>query len=451
MLALDNAAISPPMTEPVSDAARTLPHDPNSPAFVKAVTQLGERRPVTTVRAIYNHQGTKLLEGGVQIDAGLYDRLVAHRLAAPLDEDLDSAPTVTGTMLRAAAEAAIARWTFFGLMAPAGRVRSMVLQAIEAIPLPRPVAFHLTLARETRPALFEHSVLMAILAAHLVREGGAPIHDMTVAATAGLLHDLGMLHIDAELLDAGNRLSGDERRPLYVHPVTSSMLIARFHEYSNDISRAILEHHELLDGSGYPRGLAGEAISPLGRLLSLCEVVTAMFDGEREYPEQRVSLLLRMTPRRFDAALVPSIHRLLRACPVVTEAVSLTLGEAVAGLQPMTQLLTRFHAVATALAPTLDAAAQGVLKAVGVQADTLQRALFEAGVTPDQLDRLVHAADADAGLRAELWALNRELHWHLGASANQLRRRWNAGVRGQPLPVELEAWVTDVEALATAR
>ena len=57
------------------------------------------------------------------------------------------------------------------------------------------------------------------------------------------------------------------------------MLLARFRDYPKEAVRAVLEHHELLDGSGYPRGLVGDAISPLGRLLSLAEVVTAMFDG----------------------------------------------------------------------------------------------------------------------------------------------------------------------------
>ncbi|HEY4068876.1 MAG TPA: HD domain-containing phosphohydrolase [Burkholderiaceae bacterium] len=435
------------MVDPAPAVSRASPTDSNSPAFLKAVTQLAATRPVVTSRAIFNHQGIKLLEGGVQVDARLYERLIEHRLAAPLDEDLDSAPTVTGPMLRSAAEAALARWPFFALMAPPGRAGEMVIQAIAAIPLPGPVAFHLTLARETRPALFEHGILMAILAAHLVREGGAPIHDMTVAATAGLLHDLGMLHIDPELLEPAKRLSGDARRPLYVHPVTSSMLIARFHEYPKAVSRAILEHHEVLDGSGYPRGLLGDAISPLGRLLSLCEVVTAMFDGERAFPEQRVSLLLRIGARRFDATLVPSIHRLLGACPPPAETASTTVDDAVRQLRPLTALLTRFHAIEAATMPTLDEVGRTVLAAVAEQAGVLHRAMAEAGVTAGQLDQLLQTADADARLRAELWAVARELHWNLRASANLLRRLWRATVVGLEIPAELAAWVGEVEGL----
>jgi hypothetical protein len=434
------------MTEASTTLDPIKASDPNSPAFLKAVTTLGQKRPVVTSRAIYNKQGIKLLEGGVQIDESLYDRLFEHRLATPLDENMASDPSVNGASLREAAEASMARLPFFGLMGPPGRVRSMLLQSIEAIPLPRPVMFHLTLARETRPALFEHGILMALLCAHLVREGGAPIHDMTVAASAGLLHDLGMLHIDADLLDGGKKLDGDDRRPLYVHPVTSSMLVARFTEYPRQVPRAILEHHELLDGSGYPRGLAGEAISPLGRLLSLCEVVTAMFDGDRKRPDQRVSLLLRISPRRFDASLVPSIHRLLRALPPVIDDVEVTVAESVGRLHVLDKVLGQWHVAAAESAAQLNEDMKAVLGSVAEQAETLQRMLFEAGITNSQLDALGSGGD-DPSLRSELWALSRELHWHLRASANQLRRRWRTGTAGQPYPPAVAAWLDDVEAL----
>lgn len=433
------------MTEPATSTV-VAANAVASPAFLRAVSELAQRRPVVTSRAIYNHHGIKLLEGGVQIDADLYDRLLAHRLSAPLDESMDSDAPVTGAALREAAEAAMARWPFFALMGPPGRVRSMLLQSIEAIPLPRPVAFHLTLARETRPAVFEHGILMALLCAHLVREGGAPIHDMTVAASAGLLHDLGMLHIDPDLLDAGNRLSGDERRPLYAHPLTGSMLIARFHEYPSQVARAILEHHELLDGSGYPRGLAGNAVSPLGRMLALCEVVTAMFDGERERPEQRVSLLLRVGARRFDASLVPSIHRLLRALPPIGDDVAATIAESVDRLAALADLLNRWHEAAEGAAASLDAAGRSVLATVADQAGALQRMLFEAGITPEQLAFLTAPGAADAQLRSEMWALAGELHWNLLANANQLRRRWRADAGGQPFPGPVTAWLDEVEA-----
>ncbi len=433
----------------MSDAeADTLVAEP-APAFLHAVSQLGRTRKVFTSQAVYNAQGLKLLEGGAAIDQGLYDRLVSHRLSRPLDECVDSEPRIDAAALREAALAAIDSRPFFARLAPQGRIREMLVEAVASVPLPPPVALHLTLARETRPAVFDHSILAALLAAHLVRESGAPLHDVCMAAAAGLLHDIGMMHVDPDLLDSDERLSGERLNPVYVHPVTTSILVGRFAEYPKEVVRAIVEHHERLDGSGYPRALVGEAISPLGRVLSLAEVVTAMFDGERPLPEQRVSLLLRIDPRRYDAALVPSIHRLLRAAPAPAADAAAPSAESVARLLRLGESLGGWRAASEALAATSPAgsAHAALLRSLDSQNATLQRMLYEAGITPEQLAMLGSDVDDDVEVRVELWALAEELAWQLRAAANQLRRRWQAAEPALAHPPALAAWLAAVDAL----
>jgi hypothetical protein len=423
-----------------------------SPAFLKAVTELGAAQTVTTSQPIFNAQGIKLLEGGVRVDQGLYDRLVTHRLSQPLDECLEAEPAFDAQVLREAGLAAIERWPFFARLAEPASVRSALLDALAAVPLPKPLALHLTLARKTRPALFAHSVLMALLCAGLVREGGGSHRETTEAACAGLLHDMGMLHVDPALLAAEERLSGDRLNPVYVHPLTASMLVGRFEPIPKGVARAIVEHHEMLDGSGYPRGLVGDAISPLGRVLSLAEVVTAMFDGEREQPEQRVSLLLRLNPRRYDAALVRTIHRLLEA-PVDTDAGDAGASTAVepavsiARLLQMSDRLASWRATSAALAPGLAGAQAALIESMDQQNATLQRMLYDAGITPDQLATLGGDVVGDAAVAVELWALAEELLWQLHAAANQLKRRWHRADAARPYPAALAAWLESVAAL----
>jgi HD-GYP domain-containing protein (c-di-GMP phosphodiesterase class II) len=416
-------------------------------ALVQAVVDLGAQRPIRTSQAIYNSHGVKLLEGGVTIDQSLYDRLLSHRLALPLDECIDASPGVDSGVLGAAARAAIDRWPFFARACPPGSVGKEVLDALVTTRLPKPVALHLTLARETRPALFDHSILMALLSAHLAGAAGGSRAQVGAAATAGLLHDLGMLHIRPDLLDSEERLSGDELKPIYVHPLTSSMLVDRFADYSKEIVRAIVEHHERLDGSGYPRGLSGDAVSPLGRVLALAEVVTAMFDGQRQLPEQRVSLLLRINPRRYDAGHVAAVHRLLAVPPAPGDGDAIVAAPLIARLLQLTDVLARWRASSAAIGQALEGAHAALFRSVDEQNATLQRMLYDAGVTREQLTAIAGEVGDDVALRIELWALAEELLWQLHAAANQLKRRWQAVQASAAHPPALAAWFDAVAAL----
>nr|HET7859185.1 HD domain-containing phosphohydrolase [Caldimonas sp.] len=402
-------------------------------------------------QAIYNTQGLKLLEGGVAIDRTLYEKLFSHRLSLPLDECIDPGPGTDGESLAGSARAATLRHPFFSRVAPAGDSGRVLLDAIAQVRLPKPVALHLTLARETRRPLYDHGILMALLCAHLVRESGGSSAELRDAATAGLLHDLGMLHIAPELLDSEERLSGDELKPVWAHPLTSSMLVDRFAEYPKEIVRAIVEHHERLDGSGYPRGLAGDAIGALGRVLGIAEVVTAMFDGERRFPEQRVSLLLRINPRRYDAVHVAAIHRLLATAPAPVDDDAIDAGALVARLQRLTDVLAQWRAASAAIGAHVPSTQAALVRAVDAQNATLQRMLYDAGVTREQLAAIAGEVGGDAALRIELWAIAEELLWQLHAAANQLKRRWPATTSGVAHPDELVGWFDAVAALDEAK
>ncbi|HEY4957851.1 MAG TPA: HD domain-containing phosphohydrolase [Caldimonas sp.] len=437
------------MSESATTAAEEIGSETPA-ALVQAVVDLGAQRTIKTSQPIYNAQGVKLLEGGVTIDQSLYDRLVSHRLALPLDECIDASPSVDAAVLRDAARAVIERWPFFARAVPEGRAGKAVLDALATMRLPKPVALHLTLARETRPALFEHSIQMALLAAHLVRESGAERAEIGAAAAAGLLHDLGMLHIQPDLLDSEERLSGDELKPVYVHPLTSSMLVDRFADYPKEVVRAIVEHHERLDGSGYPRGLSGEAMSPLGRVLALAEVVTAMFDGQRQLPEQRVSLLLRINPRRYDTAHVAAIHRLLAVPAAPGDGDGIAAEPLIARLLRLIEVLALWRQSSVAIGSALEGAHAALVDSVDQQNATLQRMLYDAGVTPEQLAAVAGEVGDDVEFRIELWALAEELLWQLHAAANQLKRRWQSAAASAPLPPALAAWFDAVAALDSA-
>lgn len=119
---------------------------------------------------------------------------------------------------------------------------------------------------------------MTLIALILAIKSRLPERDLANVAAAGMLHDIGELHIDPALLRPGHPLDPDAMRHVYAHPMTAYLILQTYPMFHPEISTAVFEHHERLDGSGYPRGLKGEEIGRLGQILMLAEAVNALFE-----------------------------------------------------------------------------------------------------------------------------------------------------------------------------
>lgn len=413
--------------------------------FTQAVAELGEKQPVIASCAIFNANGVKIVEQGTMINLGLYERLMQHKLSAPIESCVSSRDTVTGKTLRASAQEVLDSIPFFSRMAPDGKSRNLLLDAIETMHLPAPIGFQLTIARDVRPEIYQRLIRTALIAAWLTKTPLLSRFDVNIASAAGMLHDIGMLHVDPLLLSPEHVLNGAQQRQLYSHPLVSTMLIERHHQYPKELVRAVGEHHECLDGSGYPRHLIGDAISPLGKLLSLAQVVAAMFAPDRDAPELRLSVLLRMNTHRYDSTLVLQIIGLLQS-PASSQ------GAKIGHLQDPVQLLLD---VDSALgqwsaelpkSPDLSPARREGLALVSVQLQKIQRALAQVGAAPAQLAYIGRDA-LDSTLLDEMTLITREAGWQLRTAARQTRSRWRV-VPGERYPAALQAWLDSVDAVA---
>lgn len=413
--------------------------------FTRAITELGEKRPVVAKQAIFNAQGIKIVEKGTAINASLYERLNAHKLPEPLENALSAEGIVTGRSLRLDVELLLEREPFYARMTATPTERTKRLDVVEKLPLPEPMAFQLTLARDVRPSIYQHSLRAMWTMAWLASHPMGMRFELAEAAAVGLLHDIGMLHLDPTLLDPKAELTGAQRRQLYSHPIISMMLMERHHAYSKEVVRGVLEHHECLNASGYPRNLNNAQISPLGRCMAVTEVVTAMINGEPNGGELRLAVLLRMNMHRYDPALITRVMGLLHPeldpgsdAVVPMEAPALRLIE----VDEVVAAWPRDSAAFEQVTPQRQAG----LAIVSEQIAQLRRTLAEAGLAPAQLEQLGDGAQ-DPLLARELSLLAQEAAWQLRTLARQARRRWRAGATGV-YPNELQAWMDRSEGLA---
>jgi HD-GYP domain-containing protein (c-di-GMP phosphodiesterase class II) len=92
---------------------------------------------------------------------------------------------------------------------------------------------------------------------------------------AGIIHDIGKINIPTEILSKPGRLSEIELSLIKTHPQVGSDILKEM-ELPGEVSSIVLQHHERMDGSGYPAGLSGENIILEARILSVADVVEAM-------------------------------------------------------------------------------------------------------------------------------------------------------------------------------
>src|SRR5438132_7447739 len=125
------------------------------------------------------------------------------------------------------------------------------------------------------PYVMGHSRGVADLAADAGRGYGLPAGDVATLRRAGLVHDFGRLGVSNAVWDKKGELSHAEVERVRLHPYLSERMLA-FSPVLRPLGAIAVQHHERMDGSGYPRGIAGDEITPAGRILAAADVYHAM-------------------------------------------------------------------------------------------------------------------------------------------------------------------------------
>jgi len=123
---------------------------------------------------------------------------------------------------------------------------------------------------------YMHSVAVCALMLALARRLGLPETEVRDAGAAGLLHDLGKAAMPLEVLNKAGALSDEEFRIIKAHPQCGWEMLKPGGTAPEPVLDVALHHHEKIDGSGYPHGLAGAAISRMAKMGAVCDVYDAI-------------------------------------------------------------------------------------------------------------------------------------------------------------------------------
>jgi HD-GYP domain-containing protein (c-di-GMP phosphodiesterase class II) len=408
--------------------------------FLKALSALADKREVLAHEDVFAHGGMKLVSRGTRFSGKFYERLIAHKLLKPIEYSLSVAEALDARAIVALAhEKARLIPSLLPLLAQPELLERLE-ELLGGLSIPAPLALKLTVMQGEMPALFAHSLISAVIATVLGIRAQLSREEVQALALASILHDIGELYIDPDFLAPGHSMSDGERRFLYVHPLTGYLMLREFSTLPQGTAEAVLQHHERLDGTGYPYHLKGEQISTLARYLAVAEVAASLV--ARHGADRRIGMRFKMNIKKYDVHAVTLISELFGSAPLSCEK-----------LVDETFLLRRLAQIGKlfedwiALSHSLSSAESAAMSLLVERMNSLRGLVLEPGYDQCCLEGMLSLpGEVDPEIGLELSVLLDELNWQFHALSRGVER--DRSVWGMQIPARhhqrLDEWLAQV-------
>ncbi|HIJ90379.1 MAG: HD-GYP domain-containing protein [Desulfobulbaceae bacterium] len=198
-----------------------------------------------------------------------------------------------------------------------GEAKAVVGELDNSICHNKDALFLLMRLRNKDEYTFNHSVSVGVLLLAFCRAMNFDEETTRTIGLGGLLHDVGKMAVPMNILNKPGALNEEEFKKIQQHVILCREILASTHNISLPVAQIATEHHERFDGTGYPQGLSGEAISLGGQMASITDVFDAL-SSDRCYRNgiDQVEVLRKLygwSHSHFNEGLV---HRFIRCIGV---------------------------------------------------------------------------------------------------------------------------------------
>jgi hypothetical protein len=400
--------------------------------YLNHVVDLSETTEVEASEDILSGSGMKLLAKGARIDARVKERLLEHKLAKPLETMMRVVGGVDSKEVDVVAQALFDKHPLL-LKVCSNRSVSQLRAGLRGLRLTPQLDSLLSVYGKRAPHKLEHAVGVALLSGAMM-EGLPRVESGAVQAlmTAGLLHDVGELYIDPAFLQSGLRLSPQQWKHIATHPIVSARVLKQLPGAGPKVADAVLQHHERLDGFGYPMGLRADGLHIGGQVLAMAEMLMGLMETGANHAE-RAMVAVKLIPGEFNRHLLDHIVSAARDCASVpadaqAEANGLeSAREFTAQMGAVIAAVERFSRIPASIRSELkscSAELQALLDHATERCGRIGLAFSSTGLdshSPEEF--LARLESMDTGVQLEVGIVLREVRWRVGELGREVSLR----------------------------
>ncbi|USD65598.1 HD-GYP domain-containing protein [Vibrio sp. SCSIO 43136] len=185
-----------------------------------------------------------------------------------------------------------------------GEATQMVDSIVDSLLADNSVTLHLMSGKSKTKDFYFHSLNVAVISMMIAKSKGMPAEQIKELAFAALFHDMGKVRIPAAILNKNTAYTAPEENYYKLHPKYGLDLASKIDGFEDAVLKVIAQHHERIDGSGYPDGLKGDDIHPYSQIVGLANAYDglchARIPSEQRIPFSALSHLYKNCKHLFN-------------------------------------------------------------------------------------------------------------------------------------------------------
>ena len=285
-------------------------------------------------QSIYNRRGASYLVKGQPITKEYIDRLakigIPQVAVTSTNPNFKLQPPEDVVQEKTRIRAIETVYTAYKSVTESGRLDAAALQSVSDglildLIARRENLVQLTDIRMHDTYTFAHSVNVAILSAMIGLHSNFSQQDLQLLTLGAMLHDIGKIDTPTDLLNKASRLNDAEYATIKQHPGNGALRIMEMKDQipkASVLASVAAEHHEHIDGKGYPRGLKEKEIHRFAKIVAIADVYDAL-TSERPYkraytPNVAYNIMVNVTQGQFDPVLLQRFFNNVALYPVGT-------------------------------------------------------------------------------------------------------------------------------------